>query len=148
MDVRRNKVQTCAQELQITAFQQAQTAAISSKLNPAKSIIFNLYGGGGAAEADRHEDIPASMFGDAIRNKHGLKYRPKSLETMTAPRAETFPTVSVGSWSVSGREEVHVPSGWVQSFPVTTQIHTHKTLSLPLSLTHTHTHTHTPLLSC
>lgn len=50
-------------------------------------------------------DIPASMFGDAIRNKHALKYSvsTKLLEKMMLPRLETFLSVNVGSWSVSGR---------------------------------------------
>lgn len=106
MDVPWNKVQTCAQELQITAFQQAQIAATSLKLNLLKSITFNFYGRGRAAEAEQHmRDIPASMFGDAIRNKHALKYSvsTKSLEKMMLPCVETFLSVNVGSWSVSGR---------------------------------------------
>lgn len=55
MDVQRNKVQTSAQELQITVFQQPQIAAILLKLNVLKSISFDFYGCGSALEAAQHE---------------------------------------------------------------------------------------------
>lgn len=60
---------------------------------------------------------------------------------MTPLHAETFLTVSVLCWSISGlfgSEEVHVPSGWFQFYTVATQTHLRYTLSLSLSLSHTH----------
>lgn len=119
------------------------TPAISLKLNPLKSISFNLYGCGDVLVAKQHiRDIPNSVFGDPIRNNapwnipyHSKQFPVRNPRHIAWTVTQTFLTVSVLRRSVSslgqdfqlGSQGVQAPSGWRLSI---LRVHT---------LTHTHT---------